>query len=235
MSVFHQQMHIPVAHRRTITADLVIPGEATAIVIFANAGPGSRLHRLHLAVAARLQHSGIGTLLPDLLDESELAASAEFNISLLTKRLVDVTKFINDRDLFGHYRLGYYGTATGAACALQAAADLDSLIGAVVCRSARPDLVRDALPEIQSPVLFIVGSLDRYVLQLNRDAMESLSVEKKLTVVQAASHFFDESTIAEAADLARSWFHCHLGLPAHNHRVPALSTILPAPQMDPKE
>ena len=221
MSAFHQQLHIPVANRRHITADLVIPGEANAIVIFANAGPGSRLQRLHLLMAARLQQAGFGTLLPDLLDESELAASGEFNISLLTERLIAITKFINDRDLFGHYRLGYYGAATGAACALQAAANLDSLIGAVVCRSARPDLVPDTLPEIQSPVLLLAGSLDRYVIQLNREAMESLSGEKKLIIIQGASHFFDEATIREAADLARSWFHIHLEMPAHSHRVPA--------------
>jgi pimeloyl-ACP methyl ester carboxylesterase len=221
MSAFHQQLHIPVTNHRHITADLVIPGEANAIVIFANAGPGSRLNRLHLLVAARLQQAGIGTLLPDLLDESESAASGEFNITLLTERLVAVTKFINDRDLFGHYRLGFYGTATGAACGLQVAANLDPLIGAVVCRSARPDLVTDALPEIQSPVLLLAGSLDRYVIQLNRQAMDSFSGEKKLVVIQGASHFFDEAATAETAGLALSWFHTHLEIPAHRQIVPA--------------
>jgi pimeloyl-ACP methyl ester carboxylesterase len=221
MSLFHQQMNIPVADRRVIYADLVIPGEAKAIVIFANAEPGSRVHRLHLLVASQLHEAGIGTLLVDLIDESELAASGEFNIALLTARLIAVTRFINGLDRFGHYRLGYYGAATGAASALQAAADLHSLIGAVVCRSARPDFVMDSLPEIQSPLLLIVGSLDRYVLRLNRDAFESLSGEKKLTIVQGASHFFDESTIREAAELARSWFHTYLEIPAPTHRVPA--------------
>lgn len=214
MSTFRQQIHIPVGNHRHVTADLIIPDEANSIVIFANAGPGSRLHRLHLLVAARLQQAGFGTLLPDLLDEAELAASGEFNVPLLTGRLIAVTRFIKDRDLFGHYHFGYYGAATGAACALQAAADLGPLISAVVCRSARPDLVRDALPEVQSPVLFIVGSLDRYILQLTREALESLSGEKKLIVVQGASHFFDEATIGEAANLARSWFHDHLEIPA---------------------
>jgi pimeloyl-ACP methyl ester carboxylesterase len=213
MSIYSQHIHIPVGSRRVIPADLVIPGEAGAIVIFAHAGPGSRLQRLNLLVAAQLQRSGIGTLLPDLLDESELAAAGEFNIPLLSARLTAITKWISDRDLFGHYRLGYYATTTGAACALRAAAGLDQLIGAIVCRSARPDLVRDVLPEVQSPVLLIVGSLDRFVLQLNREAMESLSGEKKLSVVQSAAHFFDEATTREAADLARDWFHTHLELP----------------------
>src|SRR5579859_7738442 len=125
MPTYKQEIHIP-AGTRMVPADLVIPGNADCIVIFSHAGANSRLNRLNQAVAEQLQKAGIGTLMPDLLSEDELARSREFDIGLLTQRLSTVTKWLKDRDLFGHYRLGYYATTTGAASALQAAAGLDT-------------------------------------------------------------------------------------------------------------
>lgn len=193
-----------------VPADLVIPGNANAIILFVHAGADSRHNRLNRMVAEKLQQAGFGTLLPDLLGEDDLAGAREFDTGLLTARLNAVTAWVKDRDLFGNYRLGYYATTTAAASALQAAADPDTLIGAIVCRGGRTDLVRDALPEVKPPVLLIVGSQDRYVLQQNHEAMDILPGIKKLSIIQGATHFFDNEKIDEVGSLALAWFHTHL-------------------------
>src|SRR5487761_2418570 len=88
-------------------------------------------------------------------------------------------------------RIGYFGASTGAASALKAAAFLPH-IGAVVSRGGRPDLAMNNLPNVDAPTLLIVGSLDDEVLQLNQEAYEKLECEKKLEVVEGATHLFEE-------------------------------------------
>jgi putative phosphoribosyl transferase len=56
-----------------------------------------------------------------------------------------------------------------------------------------------------------VGSKDHTVLQLNRRAQAQLRCLNRLTVVEGATHLFEEpGTLAEAAMRARDWFVHHL-------------------------
>ncbi|HXB93562.1 MAG TPA: alpha/beta hydrolase, partial [Puia sp.] len=205
------RIQIPAA-RGIVPADLTIPASASYIVIFSHAGIDSPQNHLNEIVLDHLHEAGIGTLVPELLSVEEINCSKEFDIELMTSRLMAVTRWVLDRDLFGHYRVGYYAAGTGAASALVAAAGLGYAVGAIVCRGGRPDLASEALPEIQSPVLFIVGSQDKYVLELNRLAFDAISAEKKLSIVQDATHFFSDDKIGEVASLAGTWFEEHLGV-----------------------
>lgn len=72
--------------------------------------------------------------------------------------------------------LGYFGTSTGAAAALQAASDLK--IAAIVSRDGRPDLAMEYLPKVKAPTLLIVGGNDDVVIELNETALKELKVEK---------------------------------------------------------
>ena len=66
------------------------------------------------------------------------------------------------------------------------------------------------------PTLLIVGSSDHTVLRLNRDAFEQMkNVKKKeLSVVQGATHLFEEpGKLEEVAALASSWFKTYLNVP----------------------
>jgi pimeloyl-ACP methyl ester carboxylesterase len=82
----------------------------------------------------------------------------------------------------------------------------------VVSRGGRPDLAGDALPRVRAPTLLIVGALDPVVLDLNRRALEQLTVEKRLEVVPGATHLFEEPGALERVSLlARDWFLRHLG------------------------
>jgi len=104
--------------------------------------------------------------------------------------------------------VGLYGASTGAAAALQAAAQRPTTVAAVVSRGGRPDLAGPAaLARVAAPTLLIVGGKDRQVLELNRQAMTQMRCEKKLEIVPGATHLFEEpGALEEVARLARDWF-----------------------------
>ena len=106
-----------------------------------------------------------------------------------------------------------FGSSTGAAAALIAAAELPDQVEAVVSRGGRPDLANEVLHKVQAPTLLIVGSHDELVIELNQKALTQMKAgsEKKLVIVPGASHLFEEPGALEyAARLARDWFQAHL-------------------------
>src|SRR6266536_2339201 len=108
------------------------------------------------------------------------------------------------------WQIGYFGASTGAASALKAAAYLPH-IKAVISRGGRPDMAMDSLQKVQAPTLLIVGSLDYDVLKLNQQAYAQLECEKKLEIVEGASHLFEEKrTMEQVTNLAVQWFKKYL-------------------------
>ncbi|HEX4862527.1 MAG TPA: hypothetical protein VFV02_00550, partial [Acidimicrobiales bacterium] len=99
----------------------------------------------------------------------------------------------------------------GAAAALVAAAQTGERIGAIVSRGGRPDLAIDVLPDVRAPTLFVVGSRDTSVLEMNRQAAVMMTVENQLEIVEGATHLFEEpGALEQVADLASVWFIDHL-------------------------
>jgi len=191
---------------------LAIPPNARGIVLFAHGSGSSRLSPRNNFVAETLRTAGIGTLLMDLLTKQEDALYRNrFDIDLLTWRLERATQWLMEEPQARSFDLGYFGASTGAAAALNAAATLGSLIGAVVSRGGRPDLAMAALGSVQAPTLLIVGGLDDVVIELNRKAYARLKAEKQLAIVPGATHLFEEpGTLQEVARLAAAWFRRHL-------------------------
>jgi pimeloyl-ACP methyl ester carboxylesterase len=140
-----------------------------------------------------------------LTPEEDRNYSTRFNIELLTQRLTAATQWLEQFAPALHYRIGYFGASTGAASALKAAVMLPQ-VKTIISRGGRPDMAMDVLHKVQAPTLLIVGSLDHDVLQLNRQAYDRLTCEKKLEVVSGASHLFSEKgTLDKVADLAVAW------------------------------
>ena len=192
---------------------LQVPSEAHAIVAFAHGSGSSRFSPRNAAVADALNSRGIATLLFDLLTSREESNRANvFDIPLLSERLVGGVRWLDHEPLVGHLPLGLFGASTGAAAALVAAARLDDRVGAVVSRGGRPDLAGDALDQIRTPTLLIVGGADFGVIELNEQALERLRGPKALEIVPGASHLFPEPGALEAviAHAAR-WFENYLG------------------------
>jgi dienelactone hydrolase len=192
---------------------LVVPERAKGVVLFVHGSGSSRLSPRNNFVADNLNDAGYGTLLIDLLTKQEDAKyENRFDIDLLTWRLERVTQWLMEEPHCSALGIGYFGASTGAAAALNAAATLGPAIGAVVSRGGRPDLAMEALADVRSPTLLIVGSLDDVVIDLNRQAYEKLQAKKHLAIVKGATHLFEEpGTLQEVARLAAAWFSRHLG------------------------
>jgi dienelactone hydrolase len=215
MSSYYEHEIVIPDKKGKLTAELTIPAGARTIVIFSRAGGCSRRSRRSHVVAEHLHNDGFGTLLPDLLTADEIGEFGKgTDIGLLSERLILVTQFLQARDLLNHYSLGYYGTSTGAAVALNAAARLPGLVKAIVCRGGRPDLALKSLPEVEAPTLLIVGDQDSFVLPLNRDALEQFTCIRRLEVISGTAHSFDEPGKIEEVDrLAGGWFRQYLIAP----------------------
>jgi pimeloyl-ACP methyl ester carboxylesterase len=107
--------------------------------------------------------------------------------------------------------IGYFGSSTGAAAALVAAAELGDPVGAVVSRGGRPDLAGDSLGRVKAATLLIVGSNDKPIMPLNEEAYYLLHCERALRIVPGATHLFEEEgTLERAAEMAAEWFAGHL-------------------------
>ncbi|HSU53148.1 MAG TPA: alpha/beta family hydrolase [Candidatus Dormibacteraeota bacterium] len=209
------QVEIPVG-KLALPGELETPSQALGLVIFAHGSGSSRHSPRNQFVAQTLRKAGLATLLFDLLtaqEEAEEAATRHlrFDIPFLAERLVAATRWVRAS---ARIAPGYFGSSTGAAAALVAAAELGNEIGAVVSRGGRPDLAEDALQRVTAPTLLLVGSNDETVLELNEEAAGKLECEKALRIIPGASHLFEESgTLELVAKQAAEWFVQHFQHP----------------------
>lgn len=198
-----------------LTGDLDVPAQPLGMVIFAHGSGSSRFSSRNRAVASSLRESGhFGTLLFDLLTaEEDLDWSNRFDIRLLAERLLAATHAVRSQPDLAHLPIGYFGASTGAAAAIVAAAHAHDEVEAIVSRGGRPDLAGESLYRDHVPTLLIVGSEDLEVLDLNRQALATIPAhEKRLDVVQGATHLFEEpGTLEEVSRLALEWYEQWLG------------------------
>jgi dienelactone hydrolase len=210
------EVQIPAGHA-VLSGNLTIPENPMALVLFAHGSGSSRHSPRNQFVARTLNRAGLGTLLFDLLTPEEEALDIytrehRFNIGLLAERLVHVTNWARQQKETRDRHIGYFGSSTGGAAALVAAAELPQDVGAVVSRGGRPDLAGDALPKVQAPTLLIVGGNDDIVIELNEMARDRMRCEVKLEIIPGATHLFEEpGALEKVAKLASDWFVSHLG------------------------
>jgi putative phosphoribosyl transferase len=215
MHAVRQSLRIPAAGV-TLEADVVVPGPASGVVLFAHGSGSGRHSPRNRYVAGELQRAGLATVLADLLTPEEEQVDARtgalrFDIGLLAGRVAALTDWLVDREQTADLGVGLFGASTGAAAALVAATARPAIVEAVVSRGGRPDLAGGRLRLVRQPVLLIVGERDPTVLDLNRRAMQELAGETGLEVVPGASHLFEEpGALEQVARLARDWFAGHL-------------------------
>jgi putative phosphoribosyl transferase len=201
-----------------LEGNLTRPENAAGLVLFAHGSGSSRHSPRNRFVAGVLQQGGLGTLLFDLLSAQEeqidrFTRHLRFDIGLLARRLDAATSWVRAQPELAAFPVGYFGSSTGAAAALIAAADRPGDVAAVVSRGGRPDLAGPALPRVTQPTLLIVGSRDVPVIGMNEEALAQMRQEEsRIEIVPGASHLFEEpGTLEQAAGLARDWFVQHLG------------------------
>jgi len=195
-----------------LNAMLGLPARPSGIILFAHGSGSGRFSPRNQFVAEELNRHGFATVLADLLTVDEAPDQEKvFDIHLLAGRLIGLTKWVAQHEKFKGLRIGYFGASTGAAAAIMAAAQFPGRVHAVVTRGGRPDLAMAYLDEVSSPTLLIVGSLDTHVLELNRRACKRLTCQKRLEVIDGATHLFEEpGTLELVAECAQSWFRQHL-------------------------
>lgn len=195
---------------------LGVPDAARGLVVFVHGSGSGRLSPRNRAVAWSLRDQGFATLLVDLLTNAEEARdqvdlSLRFDIALLTQRVVAIVDTLADDPTTCQLRLALFGSSTGAAAALAAAAKRPHRIHAIVSRGGRPDLVADCLSSVVAPTLLIVGGEDPSINGLNQAALGRLRGPHRLAVVPGATHLFDEpGALEQVAELTRSWMRLHL-------------------------
>jgi putative phosphoribosyl transferase len=195
-----------------LEGELNIPAKASGVVLFAHGSGSSRHSPRNKYVARTLHDSDVGTLLFDLLtqeeeEEEKNTRHLRFDIELLSKRLIDATNWIKTVTEIKSLPIGYFGSSTGAAAALVAAAELGHQVAVVVSRGGRPDLAGESLPYVKAATLLIVGGRDEEVIKLNWEAYGRLHCEKKVEIVGRATHLFEEpGALEDVARLAADWF-----------------------------
>jgi len=195
---------------------LTIPESATGLVIFAHGSGSGRFSSRNRFVASSLNESGLATLLFDLLTldeqrDDELTRQYRFDLELLSDRLIRVIDWAQQKTPTRALRFGLFGSSTGAAAALVAAANRPEEVEAVVSRGGRPDLAMDSLGLVYAPTLLIVGGYDHAVIEMNRAALAHLECERKLDIIPGATHLFEEAgKLENVALLAARWFNRYL-------------------------
>lgn len=200
------------AGRVQLEGELIIPEQAKGIVLFAHGSGSSRFSPRNQFVAEVLRKNQLATLLIDLLTFNEdkidqLTRELRFDIDLLADRLIGITHWLLNETRTEKLSMGYFGSSTGAAAALIAAAQEGPSVSAVVSRGGRPDLASSFLPTVEAPTMLIVGGADTVVIELNQEAYAALTCVKKLEIVPRATHLFEEpGALEKVADLAANWF-----------------------------
>jgi putative phosphoribosyl transferase len=209
-----QEVQIP-AGQAVLAGNLIVPQSSTALVLFVHGSGSSRLSPRNQFVARKLNEAGLATLLFDLLTPEEesidmYTAEHRFNISLLAERLIHATNWAQQQKHTRDLHIGFFGSSTGGAAALVAAAELPDNVDAIVSRGGRPDLAGQSLPNVKAPTLLIVGGEDDVVIELNEKARAQMRCEVKIEIVPGATHLFEEpGALEQVAKLASDWFVLH--------------------------
>lgn len=216
------EVEIELAGRR-LAGFLELRARPLGLVIFAHGSGSGRFSPRNQFVAEHLRKAGLGTLLFDLLTRDEETSDQatghlRFDVGMLATRLRAVARWAASLDRLAGLPIAYFGSSTGAAAALVAAAEQPEGIVAIVSRRGRPDLAGDALSHVRAPTLLIVGGDDEPVIGLNQQAYDRLACEKRLEIVPGATHLFEEpGKLETVADLASAWLVSHA-----RHAAPAI-------------
>ena len=219
MSARQIDLRIPLpSNQAQLLGILTLPLNPTGLVVFAHGSGSSHRSPRNQYVAQQLNQAGLATALADLLSldeerEDSVTARIRFDISFLTHRLNHIIAYL--RTAIQECQLlpiGTFGASTGGAAAIEAAALHSDEIHAIVSRGGRPDLANPTLlAKLTVPTLLLVGSRDTQVIDLNRRAMARMTgcVEKRLELVEGATHLFEEAgALEKVTELSVQWF-CH--------------------------
>ena len=188
---------------------LWLPQDPIGAILFANLGGNNRVKPPSDYVASVLRNARLATLWVDLLTSQE-ARKRELHsdVALLAGRMNAACDWLHQYPITRDLPIGLFVSSSGAAAALQLAAERGRGIAAIVSRGGRPDqATQGTFGKIRSPTLLIVGDLDDGMVQQNRTAYAALRCKKRIEIIPGATQSFEETGNPEViARLARRWF-----------------------------
>ena len=213
-----------------LDGEILVPNVAKGLVVFAHGSGSGRESPRNQYVSKVINDNGFATCLVDLLTEKEQESDIKsqrliskylgivlnkFNIKLLSKRLVEITYWLIDNvSEVKSLPVGYFGSSTGTAAAIEASVGSDPLlykVSAIVPRCGRPDLADVvSIKNVKASTLLIVGTKDsKAVIDLNKKVLNQLknTKSKKLVMIPNAGHLFEEEgMIEQVGEIASQWF-----------------------------
>lgn len=207
-ATFDELVKITVKDGTILTGQLTIPRDCKAIIIFSHGSGSGYTSPRNKQIAQELQKEKFATLLIDLLTPEESKSEEHLqDIDILTERLVSLRDWVDLNPYTEALYMGIIGTSSGAAAALKAAAISKGKINSILSRGGRLDLVMSELDQVKVPVLLLVGSKDKEIADINRKALEHLSKDSELKIIEGAGHNFEEpGKLEEVGSLAVDWF-----------------------------
>lgn len=204
---FHERDVKIIEDGLSLHAVLTIPDDARGVVIFAHGANSDRFSPRNQFVARRMNAAGFATICADLLTEEEALDRVNvFDIDLLASRIMHVARWTAHHMRLRGLPLALFGSNSGAAAAMKAAAHLGNRVQAVISRGGRPDLASDILHDVLTPTLLIVGSEDGPLVSMNEWVLPRIKGVHELAVIEGADHLFEEDgALEKVADLSISW------------------------------
>ena len=207
----YKEIKISLGSIRT-KCNLCHTNNSKGLIVFSQGTCSGKMSSRNNYIADFLLERSYSSLLFDLLtDQEDTFYENRFDIPLLTSRLINAIGWVKNYEDIKNLSIGYFGVGTGAASALNAAAQLGNKIKAVVLMGGRPDLALAILPHVKSPTLFLVGSEDSAVIDYNIKSQEKISGISELKIIEGATNLFSEPGKLEiVAEEAFDWFDTYL-------------------------
>ncbi len=177
--------------------------KADAVVIFSHGLYSGKNSSRNNAISGALLKKGIAAFLIDFTGHGESEGTIdEATIEQMANDLGAAIDYIKELKEF--QRIGISGSSMGGTVAILRAA-VDKRIDAMVLRASPTEGYYEYAKKIKIPVMILQGSDDMAILAESKELINSLAGEKKLEIIQGASHLF-EGHVEEMVDKTVEWF-----------------------------
>jgi hypothetical protein len=199
----------------TLDGVITIPRETPAIVLIAGLGFTTRQTGFR-TLAAKMNHSGIATLLADILTPEEQqfdSRTGHFRVELpmLAGRISSVVRWIEKSDMTRDLPVAFFGSSVAGTAGLLAAAD-GTPFCALVLNRPRLALVPGEAQRVTAPILFIEDSEISLAAAVRLDRKGVAPPHRFETVAGATDLSQDAVAAAAVANHAVPWFQSHAPL-----------------------
>jgi putative phosphoribosyl transferase len=193
----------------TLQGALDVPAAARGLVLFASDRTFGRIDPRQGDLARELNRRGLGTLLFDLVENSD-DAGARGDVDALAQRLVGATEWSAEQWGLRDLPVGYVGSGLGSAAALSASAHLKGEVGALASHAGRPDLATADIGDIEAPTLLVVEAKNPPLAAANAIAAAQLNCSHCVREVESPN---GKASAWPATRAICRWMEWHLGSP----------------------